>query len=390
MLKAILKLTKEKFLSFFTLIIKLINYLIPKRNQIIFDSSPEFSDNPKALYDYISSKKTEYRLVWAVDEIQEEVDVPQYKRSTLGRLWQFLRSRYIVTSHGSHPARTKNQVFVNVWHGMPLKAMGYAENRDVALPFNFDDENYYLIATSTIMRNALAACFNQDARRIFVTGQPRNDKLLKGCQERILEILKIDPARYNKIILFAPTFRSADYREDGQLISYNFNLPDFDINDFQEFLKDHGVLCLVKFHRLEEEKATAYFKDAENIKLINTGTLQENLIDIYDIMGCVDILITDYSSVYFDFLLLDRPIIFIVSDLEEYREKRGFVLEPFEFWTPGPKVKNFKEFLGELEKSIENPEYYQEERNVINDLVNYYKDDKSSERLYKLVFEDKL
>ncbi|MDI3484767.1 MAG: CDP-glycerol glycerophosphotransferase, partial [Methanobacteriaceae archaeon] len=75
-------------------------------------------------------------------------------------------------------------------------------------------------------------------------------------------------------------------------------------------------------------------------------------------------------------------------DLEEYRERRGFILEPFEFWTPGPKVKNFKKFLEELEKSIKNPEYYREERKVINDLVNYYKDDKSAERIYKLVFKD--
>ncbi|MBC7101599.1 MAG: CDP-glycerol glycerophosphotransferase family protein, partial [Methanobacteriales archaeon] len=72
--------------------------------------------------------------------------------------------------------RVPSQVFVNVWHGMPLKAMGYSiSKRDAALP-NFDDENYYLIATSTVMRNALAACFNQDPRRIYVTGQPRNDK----------------------------------------------------------------------------------------------------------------------------------------------------------------------------------------------------------------------
>ena len=145
-----------------------------------------------------------------------EVDVLQ-KRSTLGRR-QFLIKVNCAYRHGSHSATTKTCGVFVVWHGMPLKAMGYAENRDVALPFNFDDENY-LIATSTIMRNALAACFNQDARRIFVTGS-QVDKLLRAVK-RILEILKIDPARYNKIILFAPTFRSADYREDGQLISYN-------------------------------------------------------------------------------------------------------------------------------------------------------------------------
>ncbi|HHW04715.1 MAG TPA: hypothetical protein GXX32_02230 [Methanothermobacter sp.] len=66
------------------------------------------------------------------------------------------------------------------------------------------------------------------------------------------------------------------------------------------------------------------------------------------------------------------------------------MLEPFEFWTPGPKVKNFEEFPKELEKSIENPNYYQRERKIIDDPVNKYKDDKSAERIYKLIFEKEL
>ncbi|MGD9627334.1 MAG: CDP-glycerol glycerophosphotransferase family protein [Methanobacteriales archaeon] len=371
-------------------IFRIINRIIPKRQDlVVFNSALDFTDNSMALFEYMDSLDEDFELVWIVKNPRDDLDIKQYELNSLKALFKTFRAGYIISTHGNlSDVRVPSQVFVNVWHGMPLKAMGYAENRDLVLPFNFDDENYYLIATSIIMKNALAACFNQDPRRIFVTGQPRNDKLFKGCQEKILEILKIDPANYNKIVLFAPTFRKSDSMDDGRLISCKFNLPDFDINHFQEFLKDHGILCFVKFHPLEEEEATKYFKGAENIKLINTRTLQENLIDIYDILGCVDILITDYSSIYFDFLLLDRPIIFIVPDLEEYRERRGFILEPFEFWTPGPKVKNFKKFLEELEKSIKNPEYYREERKVINDLVNYYKDDKSAERIYKLVFKD--
>jgi len=373
-----------------TSILKFINRLIPKRDdQILFESITSFSDNPMQLYNYIKSLNEGYRLYWIVDELREDIDAPQYKRNTIGELWQFLRSKYIVTSHGHHIFfRAKNQVYVNVWHGMPLKAMGYAQKSNPKiLPPNFNDNNYYLIATSIIMMNALAACFNQDPRRIFVTGQPRNDKLFKG-QGKILEILKIDPVNYNKIVLFAPTFRKSDFMDDGQLISYKFNLPDFDRKRFQEFLEENEILFLVKFHPLEEKKAMKYFKSAKNIKLIKTETLQEKLLDLHNILPCADILVTDYSSVYFDFLLLDRPIIFIVPDLEEYRKKRGFILEPFEFWTPGPKVKNFKKFLEEIKKSIKDPDYYSQERRTINNLINYHKDDKSTERIYKLVFKD--
>ena len=371
-------------------IFRIINRIIPKRQDlVVFNSALDFTDNSMALFEYMDSLDEDFELVWIVKNPRDDLDIKQYELNSLKALFKTFRAGYIISTHGNlSDVRVPSQVFVNVWHGMPLKAMGYAENRDLVLPFNFDDENYYLIATSIIMKNALAACFNQDPRRIFVTGQPRNDKLFKGCQEKILEILKIDPANYNKIVLFAPTFRKSDSMDDGQLISHNFNLQDFDRKRFQEFLEENEILFLVKFHPLEEKKATKYFKNTKNIKLIKTETLQEKLLDLHNILPCVDILVTDYSSVYFDFLLLDRPIIFIVPDLEEYRERRGFILEPFEFWTPGPKVKNFKKFLEELEKSIKNPEYYREERKVINDLVNYYKDDKSAERIYKLVFKD--
>ncbi|MBC7101496.1 MAG: CDP-glycerol glycerophosphotransferase family protein [Methanobacteriales archaeon] len=374
----------------FKRILRMINKIIPKRRDlVIFNSVPDFTGNSMALFEYMNSLEEDFELVWIVNNPMDDLDIRQYEFNTLEALFKIFRASYIISTHlNLADVRVPSQVFVNVWHGMPLKAMGYAETfeRDVNLPFNFDDENYYLIATSTVMRNALAACFNQDPRRIYVTGQPRNDKLFKGCDKKIFKILDIDPGAYEKIVLFAPTFRKLEY--DGRIISYKFNLPDFNRERFQDFLEEHNILLLVKFHPVEEKEATKYFKDLRNVKLIKTETLQENLIDLYNILPCIDILITDYSSIYFDFLLLDRPIIFITTDLKEYKKKRGFILEPFEFWTPGPKVKNFDKLLKELEKTIKNPNYYQEERKLINDLVNYYKDNKSTERVYKLVFED--
>jgi len=370
-------------------IFRIISRIIPKREDlIIFNSIPDFADNSLAFFKFIDSLDEDLELVWIVNKPRDYIKVRQYTRYDIRGILKILRAGYIVSTHGNlRRVRVPSQVFVNLWHGMPLKAIGYAGNKDI-LPFNFDDENYYLIATSMIMKNALAACFNQDPRRIYITGQPRNDKLFKGCDKKIFKILDIDPSEYEKIVLFAPTFREIDHIDDGKIISYKLNLPDFNRSKFDEFLKKHKILFFVKFHPLEEERATEYFEEIDNVVLIKSKVLQENFMDIYDILSCVDILITDYSSVYFDFLLLDRPIIFAVPDLEEYHKLRGFVLEPFDFWTPGPKVKSLKEFLKELEKSIENPDYYKKERKTINILVNHYKDDKSSERIYKLVFKD--
>ncbi|RAO78967.1 CDP-glycerol glycerophosphotransferase family protein [Methanothermobacter tenebrarum] len=364
-------------------ILRMINRIIPKRDDlIIFTSIPDFSDNSLALFEFMKSLDENLELVWIVNKPRDNIRA--YTRYDVKGILKILRARCIISTHGNlRRVRVPSQIFVNLWHGMPFKAIGYTGNKNI-IPFNFDDENYYLIATSTVMRNALAACFNQDPRRIYVTGQPRNDKLFEGCDKKIFKILDIDPGAYEKIVLFAPTFRKTDVIDDGKVISYKFNLPDFNRTKFRDFLKKHKILFLVKFHPLEEKLASEYFKEMDNVMLIKNKVLQENLMDTYNILPCADILVTDYSSIFFDFLLLDRPIIFVVSDLDEYRAKRGFVLEPFEFWTPGPKVKNFQEFFRELEKSIDNPDYYKKERKIINDLINYYKDEKSSQRIYRL------
>ncbi|MEJ8542296.1 CDP-glycerol glycerophosphotransferase family protein [Methanothermobacter wolfeii] len=347
-------------------IIRLINRIIPKReNQILFESIPDISDNPFYLYSYMKELGEDYRFVWVVDSIHKDFEEPQYIRNTPSEIWQFFRSRYIVTSHGHHLLiRAGNQVFVNLWHGMPLKAMGYTEpaGKPVLLLQGVDDENYYMIATSTIMRNALAACFNQDARRIHITGQPRNDKLFRTPEEK---------TEFNGVILYTPTYR--DTGTDASI----FSLPDYTEEKLQDFLRERGLCFLVKLHPLDRG---VRIPTGDNIRVLEPSA------DIYDVLAGVDVLVTDYSSIYFDFLLLDRPIIFTVPDLEEYRRVRGFVLEPFEFWTPGPKVRTFREFLDELERSLNDPQYYAGERRTINELVNHYRDDRSSERVYRLVW----
>jgi len=104
-------------------------------------------------------------------------------------------------------------------------------------------------------------------------------------------------------------------------------------------------------------------------------------------LGYSDLLITDYSSVYFDYLLIDKPVIFVPTDIEEYSQKRGFLLEPYDFWTPGPKVYNQDNLLNSILANLNEPNKYKKERNLINSMINYYKDNKSSERVWNLIKE---
>ena len=104
---------------------------------------------------------------------------------------------------------------------------------------------------------------------------------------------------------------------------------------------------------------------------------------IYDVLAFVDVLITDYSSIYFDYLLLNRPIVFYVPDLERYKETRGFLLEPYEKWTPGDKARTIPGLIQALQEAIDNPDKWKREREWLRDVMFKYQDGKASERIIK-------
>lgn len=312
-------------------------------------------------------------------------------------LYSLFRSKYIIVTHNTFCGfKSNNQILINLWHGMPLKTMGFLDKmlseknrRDTIRGTESID---FLIATSAITRNAMVACFGIEPTKIHVIGQPRNDKLFSvKNNDNLSKLLNRDISNFKKIIIFTPTYRIWDKRVEGVPLDKNiFNYKDFEEEQFQKFLSKNSTLFLIKLHPQEEEHYINKFNNkikGKNIQFITTKMLNKKLMDLYDILGAVDILITDYSSVYFDFLLLDKPIIFTPTDLEEYSKSRGFVLEPYHFWSPGPKANNFKDLINELNNYINNPEYYAVERETVNNIINRYKDNKSSNRIWELIKE---
>ncbi|MGI6481770.1 MAG: CDP-glycerol glycerophosphotransferase family protein [Methanobacterium sp.] len=387
-----------------SVLVNFLNKFIPKnQNQILFDSLPDFSDNAKAFYEYIQNNNPESNLnpVWVISDHQlletlSANGIPAYDKHSFSGFYQFFRSKYIFTTNNTFlEFKSSRQVLVNLWHGMPLKTMGYAEDsKNPHIPHRSHDDNYILISTSNLMKNVLSSCFYIDARKVHVTGQPRNDRIFskkKGIENltRLIEqenLLDKEVKDYQKIVLFTPTWRNWDGKVDGTLKPDLMNLDDYHDQKFKEYTRENKILFIVKLHPFEEAHYSQIIADKEDMVLITSKMLQDNLMDLYDIIGGVDILVTDYSSIYFDFLLLDRPIIFIPTDLAEYEKSRGFLFDPYDFWAPGPKVLKFPEFLRELTQCLEDENYYQNERKIVNDIVNKYHDSNSSERLYNLVF----
>lgn len=384
-------------------LVNLLNKFIPKNeHQIVFDSNPDFSDNSKAFFEYIKTEKSlsDHKLVWLTEDssLLEKLslnDIEAYNKLSISGFYQFFRSKYIVTTHNTFlEFKSSRQILINLWHGMPLKSMGYAEDSsNPHLPSSRShDDNYVLISTSNLMKNIMSSCFYTDARKVHITGQPRNDRIFskQKSMENLSNLLNKEISNYQSIILFTPTFRKWEDEDkiDGKSNPVVMGFNDYDDKRFTEFIRENKILFLMKLHPFEEFHYSKILEDKEDLVLITSKMLQDNLLDLYDILGAADILITDYSSVYFDFLLLNKPIIFIPTDLEEYIKCRGFVFEPYDFWAPGPKALKFTDFISELTHCIEDQNYYGNERKLVNDIVNKYHDTKSSQRVYNLVFRD--
>ena len=187
----------------------------------------------------------------------------------------------------------------------------------------------------------------------------------------------IDPKlEFRRVILYTPTYRDYDPKMTSEITK---NLA---TNErFIDYLRQNGLLLLILPHPFEYNLLKSF--ENQNVVMLDRKRFLENNIEIYDILPAVDILITDYSSIYFDYLLLNRPIIFYVPDLEKYRYERGFLLEPYEMWTPGDKAKTVEELILALDEAINNPKKWERERCWLRDVMFEYQDGNSSERIIK-------
>ncbi len=368
-------------------ILKTLNSVIPKsKNRILFISRPDFADNTKHMYDYFAKNNSDKKeLLWLIyDKHAYDILIGKglkniYYLKSLSGMYVYVRSKYIVTSSSSlWQIKSPFQKQFDLWHGIPLKTIlcmgeiGISSERQAGnITMRF--------ATSNLTKALLAASFDFNATKIQITGQARTDCLFKN--DRVLyEFLDIDPEEYDQIVLYMPTYRSGyKNKNDGtEIISNNvFRFSQYGHEEFIDFLKKHRILFLFKLHPYEE-KLYGDVIAGENIKIISYKSLIRKQLDIHELLSDIDILITDYSSVYFDYLLLDKKIIFVPTDRDIYESKRGFNLEPYDFWTPGEKVYT----QSELEKVIISKDEYKSERKTICDIIHDYQEGESCRRVY--------
>jgi CDP-glycerol glycerophosphotransferase (TagB/SpsB family) len=263
---------------------------------------------------------------------------------------------------------------VNLWHGVPLKRIGYQARMSFERQRRFERQRYSrMIASSKFEQLAYACSFNMNIDDVWITGVPRNDvfRAPKKDLDSAGGSLAAPLNPGSKIILYAPTWR--DSASNTQI----FPFPEADLQALEEWLETENAYLLVRFHYIERNLE---FPDYRRI-LHDDGKIYG---EVQRMMQVTDVLVTDYSSIYFDFLLLDRPVIFIPYDAVQYEKTRGFML-PYEWATPGPKVASWADFMGALKEAIENPQAHAARRQEVRSYTHAFEDGGASERISRAI-----
>ncbi len=359
-----------------------------------------YSCSPKAIYEYMKNDKKykDYKFIWAFKDVDKHKNLLD-KRTILVKhnskdYYKYLSiSKYWIVNSLIEVAikKKKEQVYVQCWHGTPLKKLRYdivvdgsvlntvkeIRKRNDLDAIKFD----YFLSPSKFCTEKFISAFNLkslDKENIIIEeGYPRNDYLFKYKKEDVDKVKKtLNLPKDKKVILYAPTFRDNQHTSG---VGYTYNLElDFDKLK-KELSKDYVVLFRTHYfvsNSFDFSKYKNFIFDVSNYDEIN---------ELYIIS---DLLVTDYSSVFFDYANLKRPIIFYMYDLDEYKNKlRDFYIDLKIL--PGPIVKNDKDLIKEIKNVDKYDKIYKDKYIKFNQKFNYLDDENSSKRVVEVIFDEK-
>lgn len=390
MTKAIIKIAKV-IIGFPVYYISMI--FPKKRNLSIIGSSlgKHFADNPKYFYiEYYNSLflNGDKNLVWISKDKEvvkqlKSLSLPAEHLYSLKGVYTVLRASRAYISHqltDINGALMGGAKIIQLWHAMALRKVGYRgdwSNENFSgkiknfsskwLPYTYYMKCDILIAPCEIAKENSIEPFcksfrnNKIADNIILARQPRtlcfDDNFKLGNdffpeKELLLSFTK----KYNKIISWLPTQR----RQLGKTIIDVISDSQLSLSDLNQFCKSKNFLFVIKAHFLDFDETSKIVQNLDFIFVYPHA-------DPYPLLKYTDVLITDYSSVFFDFLFLNRPIIFMCYDLDEYREKVSFYYD-YENLEMGLICKSWEEVMkGIINVSEDKDDYVYKRKEVFND-----------------------
>ncbi|MFG3099340.1 CDP-glycerol glycerophosphotransferase family protein [Streptomyces sp. NPDC048182] len=312
----------------------------PLRDTVLYASfsGRQYSDSPRAVYEELVRQKAPLEHVWVVEDRRAQVPAGVRSVRRWSREWYEAlgRSRYIVTNtHLPHWVRRREgQVVVQTWHGTPLKRIGhdidsvqFADRKYLAKVAEETPNWSFLVSPNRFSTPIMRRAFQYDGE-ILESGYPRNDVLLSDKTEDLARAVRerLGLPEGKKVVLYAPTWRDDQFYRAG---NYKFDLR-IDLRAAAERLGEDHVLLVRKHSNIVDAVPGA----GDGFVFDVSG-----YPDVADLFLITDVLVTDYSSLMFDFANTGRPMLFFTYDLEYYRDRlRGFYFD-FEKEAPGPLLE---------------------------------------------------
>lgn len=359
-----------------------LNKIIPKDDKLVmlYSANKGIQHSLVPLKKYLLSNgfQNRYHIVCGIENMKyAEKDEGIVYVSRMKAYLKFFKAKHVFYTTGQVPIKpSKDQCVIHLRHGNTnFKRMGKLTNINNGDEFFFT----YMAASSSLFKPIMSKEYGCKEDDIAVVGDPIIDPLFEKPSNLY------DFTGYSKLILWLPTFRQSDYLgyDDSVIEDLVPMFKETEYLELNELLKQNNIKLIVKIHPSQRnigcgKRHYSNFDVYTNDEFINAG------YELYPFMARADALIGDYSSASMQFLVLDRPQAFVVPDINEYKEKRGFIFDDPEKYMGGHIIKvkeQFKEFINDMAQNLDP--YADKRRKVCNE-VYQYKDNHNCERVVNL------
>lgn len=344
-----------------------------------------FDDNSKYLYQYIIENKVDIYAVWLTKNINVydkltriHLPVEMIGTEAADYLLKHAKCAFIniIYSDLAKKSISPETKVIQLWHGTPMKFNDISQFK----------ERYDLVSLASSLFLKEQALGPHNLFNFQLTGYPRNDFLLNDELPSLLDILVLEKLKNKKVITFLPTYNEEkDEEKQGDKRGKSYDIWNgLDFSKLNQMLENQDALFVIKLHPLQSPNYCEIHKQLENSLNVLIIDSTDPFADVYQYLKYTDIMITDYSSVLFDYLLLNRPVIFSCFDLKSYSQSRKLRFD-YDAITPGPKTENWSEVLTQIDLILKHgTDKFESKRVEVNKTFNYYQDCNSCERIYQL------
>ena len=364
-------------------IIKTITNKKPLDDCIIIESHNDFDCNGGAFYDYLIQHKInqKYRIVWLIKNpldrpLPKNVSAFNYYSFSIRKNYFICRAKYLLNDDFYTKKQRHDQISIYCTHGG-------CTFKNVKGLLDVPDEIDYILSSSEAYDPYMCENYsiNYPNNKMLHFGFPSNDILFNTKEN---EILKLERGEFEKVILWMPTFRTSTSGRSDSDITQPFGIPLItDMEQFEQLnqlLENNKALLIVKIHPMQDLTGVNRIPNLNNIVVLDGKTIKKKMIDTYRLMASAHALLSDYSSATYSYLLLDRPIGFVLSDLDYY--KLGFSVPNIEDILPGEKIYSFDDLKSFIRHITSGEDSYGIKRKELLNWLYKYPDGNASTRLF--------